>query len=151
MLATIAAMESAIPSQTDHAWGLPAASFCIICTPKIETAHPNATAVFTGLAAPSSLPSLGALVVGALAEALGGVSGAPKAVLLGAIFFLVLLALASPTIERAHIDALATRSAETRRRDAEQSAEESLVAADPEELAGLCETDDSGEGETTDE
>ena len=88
------------------------------------------------------LPSLGALVVGALAEALGGVSGAPRAVLLGAIVFLVLLALASPTIARAHIDALATRSAETRQRDAQQSAEASMAAADPEELVGLCDVSD---------
>lgn len=42
------------------------------------------------------LPSLGALGIGAFAEWLGGVEGAPKAVLLGAIVLAVILLLAVP-------------------------------------------------------
>jgi len=42
------------------------------------------------------LPSLGALGIGAFAEWLGGVEGAPKAVLMGAIILAVILLLAIP-------------------------------------------------------
>ncbi len=42
------------------------------------------------------LPALGSLAVGSLAEALGGVSGAPRAVLLGALVLGVVLFLVSP-------------------------------------------------------
>jgi MFS family permease len=103
------------------------------------------------------LPALGALVVGALAEALGGANAAPLAVLIGAAIFAVLVAVSAPPIVRAHIEALETAGAGpgggavvgggagasgwTR----EKSAEELVAAADPEELVELC---DVGEPET---
>jgi MFS family permease len=94
------------------------------------------------------LPALGALVVGALAEALGGAAGTSRAVLIGAGIFAVLLAISAPTISRAHVDALANRAAKTQGGwGGPEPAEELLVAADPEELAELCDvqrTDETG-------
>jgi MFS family permease len=87
------------------------------------------------------LPAMGALVVGSLAEALGGVSGAAWAVLIGAAVFAVLLALSAPTIARAHVEAREKRAAEEPPAR-ERAAEELLVAADPEELAELRDAED---------
>jgi hypothetical protein len=42
------------------------------------------------------LPALGALAIGSLAEVLGGISGAPRAVLLGALVLGAVLMLVSP-------------------------------------------------------
>ena len=87
------------------------------------------------------LPAMGALVVGSLAQVLGGSSGAPLAVLIGAVIFAVLLAIAAPTISRAHIEAGQKRTAEEGRPASEKSAEQMVAAADPEELVELCEAE----------
>ena len=87
------------------------------------------------------LPAMGALVVGALAEALGGVRGAPRAVLIGAAIFAVLLALGAPPVVRAHVDAQTDRDGAQKAREREESAEELLAASDPEELAVLCDAE----------
>ncbi len=96
------------------------------------------------------LPAMGALVVGSLAEALGGVSGASRAVLIGAIVFAVLLALSAPTIVRAHVEAATQRAAREPGPPPEEPAEALIAAADPEELVELCEVerpDDAGRAE----
>lgn len=49
------------------------------------------------------LPSLGALGVGAVAQWLGGLSGAPRAVLLGALIFGIVLVVTAPSILRTHV------------------------------------------------
>ena len=50
-------------------------------------------------------PSLGALGVGAIAELLGGIPGAPRAVLLGGIIVGAVLLLSSPSLRRHRIEA----------------------------------------------
>ena len=87
------------------------------------------------------LPAMGALVVGALAEALGGASGASVAVLSGAVVFAVLLAVSAPTIARAHVEAVATAAQGERGKPPEEPSERLIAAADPEELVELCEVD----------
>jgi hypothetical protein len=86
------------------------------------------------------LPALGALVVGALAEALGGANAAPVAVLIGAVIFALLLAVGAPPILRAHLESLETAGAPGGAGgwSSERSAEELVAAADPEELVELC-------------
>ena len=94
------------------------------------------------------LPAMGALVVGSLAEALGGVTGAPRAVLIGAVVFAVLLALSAPIIVRAHVEAQTGREAAEERASAPGSRSDGkssariVAAADPEELEGLCRAED---------
>ena len=89
------------------------------------------------------LPALGALVVGALAEALGGANAAPVAVLIGAVIFALLLAVGAPPIMRAHLESLETPGAPggAGSWSSEKSAEELVAAADPEELVELCQVD----------
>ena len=49
-------------------------------------------------------PSLGALGVGAIAELLGGIPGAPRAVLMGGIIVGAVLLLVSPSLRNHNID-----------------------------------------------
>ena len=95
------------------------------------------------------LPALGALVVGGLAEALGGAAAAPLAVLIGAAIFALLLAVGAPPIMRAHIESLELANEPGTGRgggatggwSAEESREKLIAAADPEELAELCDAE----------
>jgi MFS family permease len=56
------------------------------------------------------LPSLGAMGIGGIAEALGGISGAPRAVLIGGIVVAVILLLATPLLWKRNIDTLKPHS-----------------------------------------
>ncbi len=51
------------------------------------------------------LPSFGAMVSGSVAELLGGISGAPRAVLIGGIVVGVILILAAPSFWKSEVDA----------------------------------------------